>query len=145
MLTHLVHRHDRRVAEPGRAASLAQEPVTVLARSQAAGAGDLHGHDAIELRVASLVDGPEGSDSDRFDQFEPSQTPLMPSRAPGGRRLPFQTERRAAGGANDLAGGETDELDGVAAMRTTDVHVQGAQATGEGRAIFLALGRRYWR
>ena len=64
VLADLVDRDDRRMAQLGGAAGLAQESIQLLAARRPAGAGDLEGDDAIQLRVAGLEDRAEGARSD---------------------------------------------------------------------------------
>src|SRR5262249_14200542 len=142
LLADLVHRDDPRVPQLGDAAGLAAEAIPVLVRGQAAGAGDLDRHDAVELWVAGLIHRAEGPDPDGLDQLELAQPALVPAQAPGGRRLPLQSERRAAGGADDVGDGQADQLDGVAAVRAEDVDVQAAQAEQPGPVTLIALARR---
>ena len=127
MFADLVDRHDPRVSQLRDTAGLAQEPIPILVRRQAAGSGDLDRHDAVKLRVVRLVDGAEGPDPDGLDQLEPAQPAMVPGRSPGRCRLPLQPESRAAGGADDGRGGQADQLDGVAAVGTEDVNVQAVQ------------------
>ena len=125
MLADLVDRHDRRVPQLGDAAGLAQEAVEVLAAGQVAGAGDLDGHDAVELRVARLVDRAERRHADRLDQLE---RPSLPARS-----APLQgavdparvrTMSRTWADHFPVAGrGQTGQLDRVPAVGAADLHV----------------------
>ena len=54
----LVHGHDRRVAELGGTPRLAEKACAILLVAEVSGARDFHGHRAIELRIAGLVNRP---------------------------------------------------------------------------------------
>ncbi len=83
LVADLVHRHDRRVTQLGRIASLPEEPVLVIVAREVAKPQDLERDDPIELWVKGLVDRSEPSRAHGRDQLEaPGVTPISPLSRP---------------------------------------------------------------
>src|SRR5262249_38119703 len=115
----LVDGHDRPVPELGGAAGLAKEAVPVLGGVPFAGAGQLQGHDPVQLRVAGLPHRPVRALAELAEDLEPAELPaIRPPTGGGVADIDGRTARRA----DDLARGLVlDELDRPVAVRTADV------------------------
>ena len=128
-----MYRHDAGVLELGGAAGLAQEAVKVFRPGNAAGAGNLDGHQPVQLRVACLVDRAERADAKLFEKLELTQTAGRLGRQPGAGSARIELDAGAAAGANDRFRGGTARRQSTMAMRADKFHGgNSAEANGIG-------------
>jgi hypothetical protein len=104
------------------ALGLAQEPVHVLCLGEAATAGHLDSHDAIEFGIARLVDGAEGADPELFEEFELAQAFGGLLGQPTGSAAGIELDARAARRADDFAGRFALNDNRALAMRALEGH-----------------------
>ena len=113
---------DRREAQLGDGAGFAQETIDILrAGADVAGAGNFDGDDAIELGIVGFEYGAERAVSNGAENFELADS-LLGRSVPGDGGEARELKAGAAAGTGDFAAGrDVGDLDGILAMRATQV------------------------
>ena len=105
----------------GRVAGLANESTAVFLAIEGAGPGDLHGHDAVQLRIAGAVDRAKCALPHRLDQLELANSWQFLG-GPGLGAIRIQSEGATARWADNVVLFEiTSDLDEIAAMRAIEL------------------------
>ncbi|HVC92132.1 MAG TPA: hypothetical protein VND64_00500 [Pirellulales bacterium] len=123
----LIHLHDARMAQAGRAAGLAQKPLFIFGCGEIIGAGNLQGHEAIELGIVGFVHLAERAPPEQLQDQEAADRASRSDVAVRGGGAGLEAKRATAVDARHLLGVRLDQLDAVAAVRT----LQPLRAFGE--------------